>query len=379
VDERRLRIGVDELTYAHGVGCPDDVVSAILRCCGPVGGALFVVDRSAAGHAETVLSRLRDAVPTVMYPVEAAERAKTLSLVESILTVAVERRLTRDSVVVAMGGGLVANVAGLTAALLYRGVPLVQLPTTPIAAFDAVLSSKHGVNLRAGKNLCGTYLAPALIACDLDWLTTVPYRQMLTGLAEMAKNVLAVVPHREDEFVRATDDLPTDPHAALRILLDIGITAKAPFLVDDPRECAAALVFEYGHTVGHALEFHSDGLVGHGEAVAWGMITAAEISRSLGLLDEADVLRHYRLLARLRLPDRSWLRDLDPHALVTMVGADNKRGHVPCAPDEVPMVLLAGLGRPVPGPGRRPLTPVAGDAVASAWVTVTRAAVRVLA
>ena len=177
-----------------------------------------------------------------------------------------------------------------------------HLPTTPVAAFDAVLSLKQGVNLRSGKNLCGAYTAPAMIGCDLSWLTTIPRRGLLTGIAEMAKNVLAVVPDRERDFEEALANLAERPVAAFTTLFELGIEAKAPMLRTDPHERKAALVFEYGHTVGHALESVAAGAMSHGEAVAWGMLAAAETSAQLGHLGDADLKRHYRLLSHLELP-----------------------------------------------------------------------------
>jgi 3-dehydroquinate synthase/2-deoxy-scyllo-inosose synthase len=278
------------------------------------------------------------------------------------------RRLGRDGVVVAMGGGLVGNVAGLAAALLYRGTALIHLPTTPVAAFDAVLSLKQGVNLCHGKNLCGTYFAPTLIACDLAWLTTIPRADLLTGLAEMAKNVLAVVPGHEPALVRAVDRLRDHPDEALAGLCEIGLAAKAPFLVRDPLEKREALVFEYGHTVGHAIEFMSAGRTGHGEAVGWGMLVAAEVSRRLGRLDQDGVDRHHRVLSMLELPPPGTaLGPVDPSGLAKLLSTDNKRGYLHTADDEVLMVLLDEPGRPAVSPAGFPLTPVHRDTVVEAF------------
>jgi 3-dehydroquinate synthase/2-deoxy-scyllo-inosose synthase len=261
-----------------------------------------------------------------------------------------------------MGGGMVGNVAGLASALLFRGIRLFHLPTTPIAAFDSVLSVKQAVNLRGGKNLCGTYHRPSLIACDLRWLAGAPPAQLLTGLAEMVKNVLAVVPDLEDELVEAIAELELDPGAALLKLLRIGRAAKEGHLRADPRERRQALVFEYGHTMGHALEFTSRGEIDHGEAVGWGMLVAAEVSHGLGHLSGEDVERHYRLLSRLRLPDlRGRLERIDPRQLRAVLCRDNKRGYLRCEPDQISMVLLESVGKHLTGPEGYPLVNVRAD------------------
>jgi len=365
--ERELVVGDARVPYHYGHDCTDALAGVVADGLDGVDAALVVIDRRVAGHAERLLPALAAHLRVETLLVDAAEPAKTLTTVESILEYATARKLTRRSAVLAMGGGTVGNIAGLAAALLYRGTRLVHLPTTPVAAFDAVVSVKQGVNLSAGKNLCGTYYAPALIACDLGWLATVPRGGLLTGLAELVKNVLVAAPALEPRFTDAVAALDTDPPYALHRLLGIGIDAKEPYLARDPHERGAAVVFEYGHTAGHAVEFTSAGAVGHGEAVAWGMLVAAEVSRRLRGLDDASVAAHRRLTALLGLPDpRVRFRGLDRAAVRAALLADNKRGHGACGPDEVLMVLLDGVGRPATGEARRPLVRVPVDAVMTA-------------
>jgi 3-dehydroquinate synthetase len=332
--------------------------------------ALVVVDNQVKDHADAFLAQLSRHLRVETLFLDAAERHKTLSTVQSVLEYGAQRRLTRRSAIIAMGGGTLGNIAGLAAALLYRGVRLVHLPTTPVAAFDAVISLKQGVNLPVGKNLCGAYHRPLLIACDLRWLASVPRANLRTGLAEMAKNVLVTAPHLEDRFTAAVRGLDGDWPAALRELLAIGIDAKAPHLVDDPHERGSAIVFEYGHTAGHALEFTSGGTVGHGAAVAWGMLVAAEVSRVLRGPDPAGLAAHRRVTGLLGLPvPRERLHRIDRAAVRAALLADNKRGHGACGPDEVLMVLLDGIGRPASGDGRLPLVRVPVDLVMTALDT----------
>jgi 3-dehydroquinate synthase/2-deoxy-scyllo-inosose synthase len=384
--EHRLTFGDLEVPYLYGADCEADLAAAVLDRLGDLDALLLVVDDRVTGHAARLATRLTRSTRVETFALRALPEHKTLGSVQDIMGFAIDRGLTRRSAIVAMGGGTAGNVAGLAASLLFRGTRLVHLPTTPVAAFDAVISLKQAVNLSAGKNLCGTYFPPTLIACDLRWLTTVPRADLLAGLAEMVKNVLVSAPGQENKLAAAIGALPTHPHEALRHLLEIGIDAKAPFLRTDPQERQAALVFEYGHTAGHALEFL--GGVSHGEAVAWGMLAAAEVGRRYGL-SEADVGTHRRLTALLDLPDPGPLiRRLDRTALRVALAADNKRGYGPCAPDEVLMVVLDAIGRPVvPGPataeagvsggaGRPPLVPVPVNELMAAIDTVAAAHVR---
>ncbi|MGK5447105.1 3-dehydroquinate synthase family protein [Streptomyces radiopugnans] len=367
--EGTLRIGSAAVPYRYGADCLDALCEGI-EALRPA-SAILALDEAARAHAEPLLKRLRRRMPVYPFVITPAEEHKRLSLVESLLDHAVANGADRTSVVLGMGGGLVGNVAGLAASLLYRGVRLVHLPTTPVAAFDAVLSLKQGANLGAGKNLCGTYLAPAMICCDLAWLATIPRPGLLTGITEMAKNVLAVVPDWEHAFEEALAQLPERPVDAFDTLFALGLAAKAPLLSADPHERHGALVFEYGHTVGHALESVFAGAMSHGEAVAWGMLVAAEVSAQLGRLDQADVARHYLLLSSLELPPaHTALGSVGREALAARLATDNKRGHIPCSPGSVPMVLLRRLGEPVEGPDGRPLIPVPLDVVFDAFEKV---------
>ncbi|MCX5416001.1 iron-containing alcohol dehydrogenase [Streptomyces sp. NBC_00059] len=367
-----MSFGETKVPYLYGDGCTSDIVTAIRQASVSAGSLLFVVDANVRAHAEAIVAELWKHLRVEVHTVRADERSKTLGQVEAVLEHAALHGIDRGSAVVAMGGGLTANVAGLAAALLYRGTSLIHLPTTPVAAFDAVFSLKQGVNLSTGKNQCGTYFPPSLIACDYRWLTTIPRAEVLTGLAEMAKNVLTVLPGHEARFRRAVERLDGDFTGAMDDLCETGIAAKAPYLSLDPREHGEALVFEYGHTVGHAIEFVSRGEISHGEAVAWGMLTAAETGLRLGLLERSDVDRHRRVISTLHLPDVSRrVRALPTAGLRQVLLGDNKRGRIRCAPDEIPMVLMGSDGAPVrKTAGSPPLTAVPVDVVMTALETV---------
>jgi 3-dehydroquinate synthase/2-deoxy-scyllo-inosose synthase len=369
--ERMIRFADVEVPYRYGIDCTDAVAAAVLEASPGAESAICVVDGRVAEHFAAIRERLSERLRVEPYLLDPSERRKTLSVVQSVLDFAIARGADRRTPVVAMGGGLVGNVAGLASALLFRGTRLIHLPTTPVAAFDSVLSLKQAVNLDGGKNLCGTFHTPALIAVDLRWLATVPPRELVTGLAEMAKNVLAVSPGLEATFLHAMRVLSEDPPAAFEDLCTIGLEAKVPYLARDPRERGAALVFEYGHTAGHALEFLSGGRLSHGEAVAWGMLVAARISHDAGFCGGRQLERHHRVLAPLELSAERVLAVLpSDRELRRALLTDNKRGYLPCGPEELPMVLLgddmSDGGSAVPGPDGRPLWPVPVDQVVRA-------------
>ena len=368
VSSTLLRIGNHEFRYHHGYRTPElaRILSEELQ---QFDGVLLVLDRAVRAQGEALMTVLDSSIRVTATFVDAHERDKNLELVGALMERAVAVGVNRRSVVVAMGGGFVGNIAGMVAALLFRGLPLVHLPTSPVAAFDSVLSAKQAVNLSRGKNLCGTFLAPHLVACDLAWLESVPADQLTTGLAEMVKNVLVVAPERHEQLLAAIRGLRVDPQHSLEVLHDIGVKAKSPFLVKDPHERREALVFEYGHTIGHAIEFASAGNMRHGESVAWGMLVAAQVAHEVTGLSIEDVREHHQLTDALML-DRGRFVALDPERVMALVATDNKRGYLPDIDDDhVPMVLLEALGVPAQLNGR-PIVPVGKRELREALHTV---------
>lgn len=335
----------DETTpIVYGVDCEDQLADRVARIV-PSGLVVMIADRQVAAVAERV-RRLLSArgLRAVVLTVDATERAKSLATVDELARQALAAGMSRSSSVVSVGGGLVENIAGMLAGLAFRGVPVVHLPTTPVGAFDAVLSRKQAVNLDGVKNVLGLFRTPAFVGVDLRWLETVDRALLVTGLAEMAKNVVAVVPEEADRFVAAVHDLDTDVSASLMALLDIGVRAKEPFLAADPDERGAALVFEYGHTVGHAIETSTVSPRPHGESVGWGMLVAADVAREVTGLGQEAFCLHDELLRPLGI-GRANPPELDVDVVVERTLRDNKRGYRPLAPDEVGMVLLTEAGR----------------------------------
>jgi 3-dehydroquinate synthetase len=368
--QTEIDFGGHPVPYLRGDGIRHQIGELLQEKCGDASSLLLVLDRRVVPHGDDVVARMRPAIPVHRYLVDASEPGKRMQGLERLLEWALSTGADRASVVVAMGGGMVGNLAGLAAALLFRGIRLVHLPTTPVAAFDSVLSLKQGINLSGGKNLCGTYLRPSAIACDLTWLATNEPAALRNGVAEMAKNVLSVTPDLIDDFLSAMGRLARDPLPALADLCSIGVTAKAPFLAADPQERGQALVFEYGHTVGHAVEFAADPPLGHGAAVAWGLLAAALVSRDLGALGTTAFRTHVEVVSRVvRTPPNAVLGPIDRPRLWNALANDNKRGYTRSSGHgpEVPMVLLEDLGQPLTGPSGQPLVPVPQHLVESAF------------
>ncbi|MGW1199323.1 2-deoxy-scyllo-inosose synthase [Streptomyces sp. NPDC002536] len=308
----------------------------------------FVVvtdDGVPAALSAEVQSRLGAVAPTQVLSVPASEKAKTIETLDRLAENAIRGGVTRNSVVVALGGGLAGNVAGLMAALIFRGLRLVHMPTTLLGMSDSVLSLKQAVNSRVGKNHLGTFHAPVLVWNHLDFLDTLPAAEIRSALCEMIKNVLGICPDRFDDVAaRLRPDARYTPQT-LAEFIGLCVDAKTAVMRNDMREKREALVLEYGHTVGHAAELLTGGALRHGFAIGVGMLVAARISGELGLLGPDDEKAH-RILLELNGAPTQLPGELDADRLLEAVRLDNKRGYVPARPGTVDMIILDGLGRP---------------------------------
>lgn len=341
-----VNFGAEEVRYVSGYNCEPLVADEVADSIGAA-NALLIADERLAFIQSRLLALLRERnVDVTVLPVAATESTKSLATVDSLVRHALKIGAHRGTSVLALGGGVVGNIAGMVAGLLFRGVPLIHLPTTPVAAFDAAISRKQAVNAGGVKNVAGLFKTPALIALDLKWIETVPGSMMRTGLLEMAKNVIAVRPEYQAAFLQAVAALDGDPRDALTTFRDIGVGAKAPFLAQDENETSGALVFEYGHTIGHAIESASSGSVTHGAAVGWGMLAAADIAREVAGLSVSEHRSHETLLGHLGIARRQ-PPEIDPAAVKRLVRSDTKRGYMTLASDQLPMVLLSAFGDPV--------------------------------
>jgi 3-dehydroquinate synthetase len=285
-----------------------------------------------AGGGEKVLSKIPLFVPD-------GEAAKTWTVLGRLLEELIKRGLRRDGGVVAFGGGTVGDVAGLAAALALRGVPVVQAPTTLLAACDSALGGKTAVDLPAGKNLVGAFHAPRLVVVDTSTLATLPLRAFRSGLAEVVKtSFLDAGFHRA--MARLESALRAREPAATAEAIRRSLAAKARAVSIDPFErTGERAALNLGHTVGHALETASGHRLEHGEAVAWGLLAELRLSVARAGLapGTADALAR-RVLSLVAPPVPS------PSAVRAMPGrlaGDKKADRA-----GLRAVLLAAPGRP---------------------------------
>lgn len=290
--------------------------------------AVMMFDSKVPALADSIAETLAAAdfrVTRVEIP--SGERSKSLALLESLWQQMLEAHTDRGSMVVAVGGGVVGDLAGFAAASFARGLPLVQIPTTLLSQVDSSVGGKTGINLPGAKNIVGAFWQPSLVAIDTLSLTTLPRREFVSGLAEVVKYGMILLPDLFNYLeCNAPAILAQEPGAIAHIVAE-SCQAKADVVRQDERETTGLrAILNYGHTFAHALETVSGyGRLLHGEAVAIGMHMAARLAMQLGRIDASLVLRQQRLLERLELPTH--FADADPHQLWQAMQHDKKVEH----------------------------------------------------
>ena len=269
--------------------------------------------------------------PVQTLVIEAGENQKTPATVALIHDAAFRHRLERGSLIVALGGGVVGDMAGFAAATWLRGIAVVQVPTTLLAMVDAAIGGKTGVNHPGGKNLIGAFHQPKLVLIDPAVLHTLPEREFRAGMAEVIKYGVIGDPALFGDLEAAAQRDPLGGLAnrqsvgegLLERLLERSASAKARVVAADEREGGLRAILNYGHTLGHAVETLSGyGTYLHGEAVGLGMLAAGEISLAMGLWHPRDQQRQRAVIAAAGLP-LAWPA-LDPQAVLACLQSDKK-------------------------------------------------------
>jgi 3-dehydroquinate synthase len=281
--------------------------------------------------------------------IDEGERHKSLQTVERVLNFLSQAALERGDALLALGGGIVGDVAGFAAAVYLRGLPFIQVPTTLLAQIDSSVGGKTGVNLPAGKNLVGSFHQPAAVVVDVQTLNTLPARELTAGWCECVKQ--GAVSSRK-LFNETTDLLKhfQSQGSLISTKLEEVIASHCAFKasivandeLEDParRDHRSRRILNFGHTIGHALEAVTNyRRFRHGEAVGHGMLVAAQLSKNLGLLKPSE-LELLSQAVRLCGPLPS-AHDLDEKAIVAAIAHDKKR-----SAGQIQWVLLERIGRP---------------------------------
>ena len=249
-------------------------------------------------------------IPHVEFHVGHGEQHKSLATVGELCRGLARNGFTRDDVVIAVGGGMVTDVAGFVAASYHRGMPVVHVATTLLGMIDAAIGGKTGVNLPEGKNLVGAFWQPHGVICDLDALGTLSQREVRCGYGEMAKY----------HFLTGDDLLSMSMTDRVARCVEI----KAEIVASDEREGGRRALLNYGHTLAHALEIATEHRLAHGEAVAVGLVFAAHLAEVLGRIDPDRVADHMSVVASEYGLDTNLPAGLEPRRLIELMRHDKK-------------------------------------------------------
>lgn len=255
----------------------------------------------------------------------AGERYKTLASVQKIYDAALAHRLERSSTIVALGGGVVGDMAGFAAATWLRGIAFVQVPTSLLAMVDAAIGGKTGVNHPQGKNLIGAFHQPRLVLSDPQVLSTLPPREFRAGMAEVIKYgvIWDAELFAQLEAAKRLAQLRYIPETLLQEILTRSCQAKADVVSKDEKEAGRRAILNYGHTIGHAVESLTGyRLVNHGEAVAIGMVAAGQLAVALDLWEQDSATRQTQLIQKAGLPTELPAIDIDD--VITTLQTDKK-------------------------------------------------------
>jgi 3-dehydroquinate synthase len=304
-----------------------------------------ITDSNVARHfARAALKSLAaSGFAPVLISVPAGEKSKRLTVVERCYDQLAAHRLERKSFIVALGGGVVGDLAGFVAATYLRGIPFVQVPTTLLAQVDSSVGGKTGVNLRAGKNLVGAFYQPQLVLCDLDALKTLPKREYISGLAEVIKYGVIYDAVLFAQLERNLPKLLQRDAAMLAAVIARCCEIKADVVGQDETESGLRAILNFGHTIGHAIENSAGyGKYLHGEAIAIGQVAAAKLSHQILGLPSGDVTRIEKMFVHAGLPVKIKLSLAQRKKLFAAMKVDKK-----VSAGEIKFVLAEKIGKVV--------------------------------
>lgn len=329
-----------------GTGILTELVSDLRER--PLGKRYAVITDSQVGqlHGDTLMEALKHAgLNAQLFVFPAGESSKNRQEKEHLEDAMLEVGLGRDSAVIALGGGVVGDLAGFVAATYMRGIPVIQVPTTTLAMADSAIGSKTAVDVPYGKNLIGAFHSPEAVYMDMNLLSTLDERNYYAGLVELIKHGFIQRPslqeylaeHKETIVSRGGAEYP----AVMEELLYQNSAVKNDVVSQDQKENNLRKILNYGHTLGHAVEMSSNFQMIHGECVAVGIAYAAYLAQQLGLCDadwagqQTQILREYR--QGCRIPE-----GISTDTLIEIMKHDKKARN-----GQIEFVLLAGPGQPV--------------------------------
>lgn len=326
----RLEVPLPNAPYPIFIGSNwlADLVPQITQRMPDLSHAIIIHDAAVAQPwAATIQQALDQRYRTNMFSVPSGEPSKCIEQLDRLWNGLLDAKTDRKSAIIAVGGGVVGDLAGMVAATFMRGIRFVQVPTTLLAQVDSSVGGKTGINLPGAKNMVGAFWQPQLVAIDIATLGTLPPREFISGLAEVAKYGVICDADFFDWLQTNHEAIHRRDAVTLQHAILTSCQAKADVVLADERETTGRrATLNYGHTFGHAIEAIAGyGHFLHGEAIAIGMQMAAVLALRLGRVDETFLQRQTELLTALQLPI-VWT-DADPDAMLAAMFSDKKTEH----------------------------------------------------
>ncbi len=311
------------------------------------GRVAIITDENVAKHFVQPLTASLDkaGIGHTLITLPPGEATKQFSMLEDVCTKLLDAKLERDDMVIALGGGVIGDLAGFAAAILRRGIDFIQVPTTLLAQVDSSVGGKTGINTAHGKNLVGAFHQPRLVLADIDTLDTLPERDFLSGYAEVVKYALIDDPKFFDWLEANGSALVSgDRHARVHAIVT-ACKAKARIVAQDEREQGCRALLNLGHTFGHALEAETDfsDRLTHGESVAIGLVMAHRFSQAQGLMSGQDCTRienHFKAMSLKTILSDISGPALKPEALLDHMYQDKK-----VSKGQLTFILSEGIGK----------------------------------
>jgi 3-dehydroquinate synthase len=321
-----------------GTGARGQLPALISDLGGVVNVAIIADQQVADLHLGQILDQT-ETKPAVL-PFPPGEQSKSIEQLERLYDGLAQARIARHDLIVTLGGGVAGDLGGFAAATWMRGTRFLQMPTTLLAAIDASIGGKTGVNHATGKNLIGSFHQPVAVLVDTEFLDTLPQREFVSGLAESIKHAAIRDADLLDWHEQHVDEIVARSPAVLEELIARSCEIKAEVVARDEREEDVRMILNHGHTIGHAIEHLLAYELRHGECVALGMIVENELARRRGLLEGGSAKRIAALIERCELPTHL-PRPLDPNEVAEVCRMDKKvRGGA------VNFVLIREPGKP---------------------------------
>lgn len=300
----------------------------------------IITDSNVKQHGKKLLKDLQaNNIHSHLIAFPAGEKSKNRKTKERIEDKMLELGLNRDTCIIALGGGVVGDLAGFVAATYMRGIPYIQVPTTLLAMVDSSIGGKAAVNTRHAKNIIGAFHQPKKVVIDLNFLKTLPKKELISGLAEVIKHAMI----KDREFLnfleRNIDKILKYNLDILKVAIKKSCEIKASIIMQDEKEKGLRRLLNYGHTIGHAIESALNFKITHGEAIAVGMNYAAKLSAKLGFLHEGSVIRQNNLLEFIGLPHKISHHRLKPKKILEFIQYDKK-----IIDGKINFVLLNSIG-----------------------------------